>query len=153
LPRHIFKSELLVTLDEMLKIDLEKLVRVLYVAFRMNLHTAESSEEVRRKIGLLEEVYPDVDADLIVLVINLPSANIYSLAMFGLAHCRHRGSRWGCKLAEVLAEIDSQKFNGVEAQLFSELAKAIKSGDWDRIIREACRLRFLFSAYSYGIEL
>jgi len=108
---------------------------------------------VSRKIGLLKEVYPDVDVGLITLVINLPSANIYSPAMFGLAHCRHRGSRWGCKLAEVLAEIGSQKFKGFEAQLFSELAKAIESGDWDRIIREACRLHYLFSAYSYGLEL
>jgi len=53
----------------------------------------------------------------------------------------------GSLRSEVVAKIGSQKFKGVEAQLFSELAKAIESGDWDRIIREACRLQHWFFAY------
>jgi len=153
LPRDISKSELLVTLDNMLESNPEKVVNDLDTAFRVSIHAVEGLEEVRRKIGLLKEVYPDVDVSLVRLIFDLPSANIYSLAMFGLALCRHRRSHWGCKFAEVLAEIGSQKFKGFEAQLFSELAKAIESGDWGRIIREACKLHYLFSAYSYGLEL
>jgi len=153
LPRGISESgsidTLIDRLDEMLKNNPENVVKLLSTAFRMGLHVAEGPEKVGRKTSLLKKAYPDVDVDLVRLIIVLSNVNIYSIIMFGLAHCGHRGSRWGCELAKVLAEIGSQKFKGIEAELFSELAKAIERGDWNSILREACRLHYLFSAYNY----
>jgi len=53
----------------------------------------------------------------------------------------------GSLRSEVVAKIGNQKFKGVEAQLFSELAKAVESRDWNRIMHEACRLQHLLLAY------
>jgi len=146
-------SELIDALNKKLEHEPEELTRALNIVFKAGLHIEEGAEEVGIKISLPKEVYSSVDDGLIRSIINLPIESIYSLIMFGLAHCRHRESRWGCKLAEVLAEISSQKLKGTVAQSLSELAKAIEIRDWSKIMREVCRLYFLFSAYHYRIKL
>ena len=127
----------------------EKIILSLNIVLREELQTVNSLEELERKFQLFREDSLNENTDYLISKINLSDEEIFNLILLELSYCRHRGESQNCKKAESLAKISSQKFKGIEAQLFSELTKAIVNGDWKAVICEARRLYLLITAYYF----
>jgi len=121
----------------------------LNTALKEDSQTVGNSEKLDIKINLSNKIYlyPNLYVDLVKSVTKESSEEILFRILFELIGCNFIVGLLHCEIAETVAEIASQKAKGIEAQLFSELAKDIENKDWDAIIRNVCRLYHFISVY------